>query len=57
MDIVFVYFGKPFINVRVRPSLAYMQNLLSSLKTTERHPTVQSNVHDTRVAVLGGVVV
>ena len=29
---------------RVRPLLTYRQNLLSSLKTTERHPTLQSTL-------------
>ena len=41
----------------VHPSLTYRQNLLSSLKTTERLPLSSRLYHDTRVAMLGNVVV
>ena len=42
---------------RVRPSLTYRQNLHSSLKTTSAIPLFSRLFHDTRLAVLGGVVV
>ena len=32
------------LTIRVRPSLTYRQNLLSTLKTTERHSTFQSTL-------------